>query len=590
MPEGYIVLVLHAHLPYVLSHGKWPYGSDWLCEAACETYIPLLNTLGVLARQGKRAGFTVGITPVLCEMLASPLFKRDLKAYAEEKIRAASFDQRSFKGSGQKGLALLASRWHAYYRSRLADFTDLYEENLLAAFRRFQEEGQIEIIVSAATHAYLPLLGLDSSIGAQLKQGIETYRKHFAREPEGMWLPECAYRPETGPEPPDPPALPRRGLEAFLAAAHLKYFFVDGCHVPEKPEPPSGYAVEVDRDLSLRAPAALPGVYGERFGDPEKPFLPERKGLGEVAAQAEAESVLYAIHRTGGQREGACAFFARDTETSLQVWSARFGYPGDPYYLEFHKKHAPGGLRYWRVTDHEGDLGTKLPYEPERALERVREHARHFARLVEGKLRRYHEATGRTGVLTVPFDAELFGHWWFEGIPWLESLASSLDGHYVTMEKAGTALKRAAPLGTVCLPEGSWGEGGGHLVWYNKETVWTWCHIHDAERSMERSVREAPGRFWDSRILRQMARELFLLQSSDWQFLITTRTAGDYGASRFLGHYRAFKDLERIFGRYRKRATLTERDRQTLFALEKRDALFDNVKPEWFKERMEDGL
>src|SRR5208337_5191604 len=106
MPEGYIVLVLHAHLPYVLSHGKWPYGSDWLCEAACETYIPLLNTLGALAREGKRANFTIGITPVLCEMLASPLFKRELKAYAAEKIRAASLDRRSFKGRKQKDMAL----------------------------------------------------------------------------------------------------------------------------------------------------------------------------------------------------------------------------------------------------------------------------------------------------------------------------------------------------------------------------------------------------------------------------------------------------------------------------------------------------
>ena len=592
MPEGYIVLVLHAHLPYVLSHGKWPYGSDWLCEAACETYIPLLNTLGALAGKGKQANFTIGITPVLCEMLASPLFKRELKAYAAEKIRTASLDRQTFKGRKQKDLALQASRWQAYYESRLTDFTDLYGEDLLGAFRRFQEEGQIEIIVSAATHAYLPLLGLDSSIGAQIKQGIETYRKHFAREPEGMWLPECAYRPETGPGPHGPLALPRQGLEAFLAAAHLKYFFVDGCHVVTKPEPLSGYAVQIDRALRLDEAAAAPGVYGERFGGPEKPFPPGRKGPGEEVTEAQTQGTLYAIHRTGrpGQGEGACAFFARDTETSLQVWSARFGYPGDPYYLEFHKKHAPGGLRYWRVTDHGGDLGTKLPYEPERAQERVREHARHFARLVEGKLRRYHEATGRTGVLTIPFDAELFGHWWFEGIPWLESLVPALDQNCATIEKASTALKRAAPLGNVSLPEGSWGEGGRHLVWYNKETVWTWGRIHEAERSMERAVREAHDNGWDSRILRQMARELFLLQSSDWQFLITTRTAGDYGASRFLGHYRAFKDLERIFARYRKRGALTEGERQTLLTLEEKDALFDNVKPEWFKERIEDGL
>ncbi len=185
MPQGYVVLVLHAHLPYVLSHGKWPHGSDWLMEAACETYIPLLNMLERLSKEGKRAHFTIGVTPILCEMLAAPLFKSEMKAYIAEKTRAAAHDYRSFTSEGQHERAELARRWYEFYESRLKDFIDVYKEDLLGVFRRLQQEGRIEIIVSAATHAYLPLLDLDTSVFAQIAQGVETYRKHFLTRTRG---------------------------------------------------------------------------------------------------------------------------------------------------------------------------------------------------------------------------------------------------------------------------------------------------------------------------------------------------------------------------------------------------------------------
>ncbi len=587
MPEGYVVLVLHAHLPYVLSHGKWPHGSDWLCEATSETYIPLLNLIGSLCTAGRSAHFTVGITPILCEMLASPLFKSELRDYLGEKIRAADRDRCTFKDQGEVEMAALAAEWQRFFESRLADFTDVYEEDLLRAFRQFQDAGQIEIIVSAATHAYLPLIRRDSSIDAQIGQGVATYRKHFSKEPAGMWLPECAYRPESPPQEGRPRLAARRGLEAFLAAHYLKYFFVDGRHFPGKSENLGSYDFEVDHGLALVGATQGPGVYADRLGGARVP-LPEGETPQELTLMEEYMGI-YAIHKTG--RPGSeTAFFTRDTDTSQQVWSASRGYPGDPYYLEFHKKRDPGGLRYWRVTDRRVDLGSKMAYEPGRARERVQEHARHFAHTVQEKLRRYHRETGRTGVLTLPFDAELFGHWWFEGPAWLGALVSAFDENCVTIEKASTALENIVPLGAINLPEGSWGEGGHHFIWHNKETAWTWRSLYEAERNMERAVRKAANDEVSERLLKQMARELLLMQSSDWQFLISTKTAGDYGKSRFLGHHHACRELGSIFDRYRKKGVLSDRDRARLRLLEKRDAIFDNVKLEWFKERTEDGL
>ena len=589
MPEGYVVLVLHAHLPYVLSHGKWPYGSDWLSEAASETYIPLLNLIGSLSRARRSVHFTVGITPVLCEMLASRLFKSGLRDYLEEKIRAAEADLRAFGDRGDAGMATLAAQWRTFYESRLADFREVYKEDLLGAFRQFQDEGQIEIITSAATHAYLPLLGLDSSIDAQVRQGVATYRKHFLREPAGMWLPECAYRPGSDTPERQPCGAVRRGIETFLAAHGLKYFFADGRHFQARPEDKGDddAIVEADSGLKPERDAQGPGMYADLTGGARPPLLPDE--LVQGPALTEEQMPIYAVHQTG--RPGSeTAVFTRDTETSQQVWSADFGYPGDPYYLEFHKKRDPGGLRYWRVTDRLADLGSKMAYEPDRAGGRVREHARHFARMVQEKLRRYHRETGKTGVLTLPFDAELFGHWWFEGIAWLGDLVSAFDENYVTIERASTVLEKTGPPGAISLPEGSWGEGGRHSIWYNKETAWTWRCLHEAERDMERLAGKAADGETPERLLKQMARELLLMESSDWQFLISTGTAGDYGKSRFLGHYHAFGELGRMLDRYGKRGALSAHDRRRLGLIETKDAVFDDVKLEWFEERTGDGL
>ena len=595
MPHGYLVVALHAHLPYVLSHGTWPHGSDWLNEAVCETYLPLLNLLDRISNEGRKANLTMGITPILCEMLASPVFKEGLKDYMRTRIRAADKDGRFFERKNADPRALLAQRWHDLYQSLLLDFVLKYDEDLVSAFRRFQEEGQIEIIASAATHAYLPLLSLDSSVYAQIRQGIETYKKHFRRAPKGLWLPECAYRPAFTESDTSGMIRERKGMEHFLLENGIDYFFLDSHHLREQ-GPVEGYV----ENLPWRESAAKGSSPDDRgMYDMYSLHYEGLRGLQRVSAGKrgvpvdEGTRTPYMTYYTGAMRaDRRCAFFAREGDMSLQVWSSQWGYPGDGDYLEFHKKRAPGGLRYWSVTDRTAGLDQKKTYDPVRAAEKVRSHAAHFQGLVTDRLEQYMSETGRTGVATTPFDAELFGHWWHEGIDWLYQVLRLFqkDGT-VKVEKASTALERISPEQVVELPEGSWGAGGGHLIWYNTETEWMWDCIHETEHMMSSTVNTLKEKDAVSvRLLKQMARELFLLQASDWEFLVSTGAAKDYAEERFRTHYADFKTLGGMLDLYLKEGALPGVMIDTLSRCEERDAVFDNVKIEWFEERTQNGL
>ena len=230
MSAGAFTFVLHAHIPWVLHHGRWPHGVDWLNEAVAETYLPLWRVLHDRAEDGRTLGVTLGFTPVLCEQLAHPDFHREFVGYVEQKIAAAAEDRAWFTRSGESALAALATRWERFYRSSLEDFMGPQGPNLVARYRRLEERGAIEVITCGATHGYLPLLSSDRAAAGQLRTAVTTHRRHFGRTPRGVWLPECAYRP-AGPWRPPPasaaPPVTRRGLEELLAEQGLGYFFVE---------------------------------------------------------------------------------------------------------------------------------------------------------------------------------------------------------------------------------------------------------------------------------------------------------------------------------------------------------------------------
>ena len=560
MKKGAFTFVLHSHLPYCRMAGRWPHGEEWLHEAASETYVPLLNALYDLKEDGYPIKLTIGLTPVLAEQLADPLVLDHFELYLEENIEAAKGDIERFQKADESHLEYLATFYRDWYGNILDTFRGRFGRDIVGAFKKLQDEGYLEIITSAATHGYLPLLSRDSSIYGQLKAGVESYRRLFGRKPRAIWLPECAYRPafyaETGEQ-----RYYKPGIEEFLAEMDIGVFFSET------------HTIEGGLPVGKAAGDAV--GYGEvpkRIAAPPPDYM-----------EPTAKTTYQPYYVAEGRGEGAyspVAVIGRNNRTGMQVWSADWGYPGDYDYLEFHKKDGVSGLRYWRVTGPRVDLDRKDYYYPDWAAYKVGEHSRHFAWLVNDLVSQYHEENGRFGLIASNYDTELFGHWWFEGIKWMrEALRILSQSETVELTTASDYLEKHPPEDVLALPEGSWGTGGGHWTWDNYDTRWMWEPIHEAELRMEKLVAQHPDAQGDlADVLNQAARELLLMQSSDWPFLVTTGQAREYAILRFNEHLERFDRLADI-------AEAGQADPALVAELYERDKLFPNIDYRWFGDR-----
>ncbi|MEK7474466.1 MAG: 1,4-alpha-glucan branching protein domain-containing protein [Candidatus Coatesbacteria bacterium] len=563
-----VALTLHAHLPFVLNHGRWPHGADWLNEAAAETYLPLLAAMRNLERDGVPFKINIGLSPVLCEQLASPAFREEFSLYLETKVQAARENAGGFAARGETALEKLAHGWERFYSDTRDHWCNQWGGSILDGFRYFLKTGNLEIMTCAATHGYMPLLGRDTACQAQIRIAVATHRKHFGMAPRGIWLPECAYRPAYTWSPPVGarwPATARKATDEFLSESGLTFFVID-THMLR-----GGQAV----GLYLARFEALRKLWARFERETRKPLDAER-----------SPHRPYWVHSNPEGRAPVCVF-TRDPDTGIVVWSGEHGYPGDGAYLDFHKKHFPGGLRYWRVTRPKSELHEKEIYEPEKIEARLDENAAHFV----GLARRLLSGAGQGDeprILTAPYDAELYGHWWFEGVRFLEKairgFAASPD---VETVRLGDHLEAHPPEEVIALPEGSWGQGGFHWIWLNEHTQWTWDRIYDAEDRMEKLAGEltrreqagVPGTRQLREVLSIAARELLMMEASDWQFLISTWSARDYAEMRLARHAGDFGSVAGIADKLLTGQLPGEEEQILLANLSNRDFAFAGVDP-----------
>jgi 1,4-alpha-glucan branching enzyme len=573
MENNNLVLVLHTHLPYVLTHGYEPHGEAWLYEVASECYLPLINMINELAEEEIAAKVTFDISPVLCEQLASDKFKSGFISYCTKKIEGAEEDKEKFRKEDKPHFEYLAGFWKDFYSARLNEFKVKYENDIVMQFKKLQDKGYIEMMTCGLTHGYLPLLGLDESVEFQIESAVENYKKHFGRKPTGIWLPECAYRPAYDwhtyfdidklkiPHP-------RKGEEHFLQKHNINYFISDEKFIREL-KPLGKYYGEEKSDFV--------SISSENFKHTSWNFHNDPMNIYEVSSE-------FHVH------EGSAAVFARHKALSMLVWSGKTGYPGEGDYLEFHKQEHPHRHKYWRITDSDFDLGMKEPYNPDWIEDKLDKQSNHFIHNIENSVNFFQNHTGKNATITLAFDTELFGHWWFEGPQFLKYLIKGLaNSPWVNMVTCNEAYKDSQPKEVIAIPEGSWGKDNNHDVWINEGNKWTWEKLYYAElrfSNLMATLNLKKIKKTYRRILEQALRELLLAQSSDWQFLIETGQARDYADHRFHSHITDFNKLLDIYDRLviEGKWQLKKNEKQLLEICEQRDSIFEEIRLELWRQ------
>jgi 1,4-alpha-glucan branching enzyme len=469
--SGKIVFVLHAHLPFVRHPAYSRFlEEDWLFEAITETYLPLLRVLRNLHDDGIPVRIGISVSPTLVAMLEDSLLQERYLVHLDRLLELSAKECERTRGDVE--FEHLAKMYDGLFRKNREDFVELYEKNILKGFGTLARQGCIELFTTAATHSYLPLYQqYPETVDAQIALAVSSHRRAFGMEPHGMWLPECGYY---------------EGLERRLAKHGISYFFTAAHGVLFGSEPPKY------------------GVYS-----------PVRTPAGPVV-------------------------FPRDLASANAVWSSDVGYPGDPVYREYYRDigfdlpmdyigpyiHPDGirintGMKYYRITDRNSNK--KEPYNPERAMQRVREHAHAFVNKQQQQVQLVARFMDREPVISCPYDAELFGHWWFEGPAWLDQVARLMASDSIPLSLAAPSdlLEDAEKYQELQPAFSSWGNKGYSEVWLDGSNDWIYRHIHKAiERMHELAQRFPDEDGMRERALNQAARELLLVQASDWPFIM----------------------------------------------------------------------
>ncbi|RXT15025.1 1,4-alpha-glucan branching protein domain-containing protein [Ammoniphilus sp. CFH 90114] len=488
--QGYLALVLHAHLPYVRHIEEECLEERWLFEAITETYVPLLQTFEDLVEEGVDFRITLSFSPTLLTMLADTLLLSRYERYLTKLIDLSKLEVARTRRDDQ--INSLSVRYLKTFIG-IQEYMRRHGYELIPRFKELAEKGVLELISTSATHGFMPAMETEEAIYSQWEVGLSTFERYFGFRPKGVWLPECGYT---------------AGVDRVLRQLGVHYFFCD------------------THSLKHATPKPNRGIYA-----------PLMTGYG--------------VHA-----------FARDPESSSQVWSSYDGYPGDYDYREYYRDigfdlplsyikpyiHSEGirvntGIKYYRIT---GQGDHKEPYVPEWAMNKAADHAGNFLFNREHQVRHHRANMDRKPIIVSPYDAELFGHWWYEGPHFIRHLCKKIyyDQQEVKMITPSEYLNLYPHSDTGHLQESSWGRNGYGEVWINPDNAWIYRHLHKVEKRMVELVdqMDSPTALQE-RALNLAAKQLLLAQSSDWAFIIDNKTMVEYALRRLQEHLGTFHQL-----------------------------------------------
>ena len=478
---GNLAIVLHAHLPYVRKNEINSLEEDWLFQAILECYIPLLTTLEYVSKfDPENTKLTINLSPTLISLLIDQQLQSKFPEWIKtrmELLEELPRGEKKFTNFLMKNI------------NKQLDFWEECSGDLVKKFKELSTKGYLDIITCAATHGYLPILRENpETVIGQIKTAIRFHKNIFDKKPLGIWLPECAYY---------------ENLDKVLSNCGIRYAVLDG------------------HGILNAKPRPRYGVYAP---------ICSKRGV---------------------------AFFGRDSQSTLPVWSSREGFPGDPSYREFHKdlgwelplsklsekgikSKRPLGLKYYRITDNSVSLGDKDYYLEDKAINKAEEHAEIYLSQRSEQLNNLKISKTFIPILVAPFDAELFGHWWYEGPIFLQNIFLKASKYSIKLTHLKEILSQRPNI-QICNPSSSsWGQGGYHNYWLNEKNAWIVPEITKAGAIFIEMSKYNFNNKLAKRVFDQAARELLLAESSDWSFILRAGTTTELAKERIERHISRF--------------------------------------------------
>jgi 1,4-alpha-glucan branching enzyme len=416
-------------------------------------------------------------------------------------------------------------------------------------------------MTTAATHAFLPLYApFPETIQAQLEAAIASHRHFFGRNPQGFWLPELGWTPE---------------LDEYLRAYNFSYTVVD-----------THGALLGRSGLHSRAggrgnAAGFCGTLCSSMNTPRE-GTPGGVRHGSFYPIKTPSQILVLIRDYHARRElfeasGIC--FSPEYRDCSEDAGYELGRELIKPFLGEGGIRLPTGFKYYARSR---SSAQKPIYDTEKARDLAGAHARQFLDSRLHLLGQAETLMSESPVSLCAFEADNFGRFWHEGPIFLETLfregAAREDMRFMNPQEY--LFKQEISRMETVMPEfSSWGTNGYAEMWLDSTNDWMYRHVIRAlNRMVELAERFPNDSGLKERALNQAAREILLVQASDWPRMLYNQEFSGFARNQIEIGLRNFTTIYEALGsNYISTEWLTR--------LERRHCIFPNINYRVFRRK-----
>ena len=543
MRKKYLSFIFIFHLPFLMGDVSAYNGQNLLNDAVFERYLPLIMFFRNMEHSTGTVPVNLAVSPAVTEMMSKGSFRRGFEKYADDFARTLSGDMKFFAEHGKRRLVRAAEYWLDRLDAMISLYSDI-DGDIVSEFGKLGGRG-LELMATTATRNCIPLISSDVEFRAQIRLGLKSFEETFGYAPHGFWLPSardisatyCEKRPADGTERTDrvTEILADSGIRYFLAQSHYR----TAMSMPNTDRNTSGEKnthSEVPRDLTSEIQIQV---------------IPPRQGSGT------------------GRR--SIILFEADSENEDLTFPVAGFRKELPEYLNTARRTFPGSIRYWNNTDGSDDLEECNAYGYETAEALASEQSAIFLNVVRSG------ALGADRELTIiPIYTMFSGEHWHEAPLWIEKLFLNIDASGVKPTTVSDYLKMSKPAMTDAKADiVRYGEYAFSML-YNMNSEQILRRLHETEARFETVLTEGSGSSGvelNRRVLKQMARELLILQGSDLQLLISENRHREYANRTVLHHLEQFDRLAEMW----KSADISGGMVKELEMIERNDDLFSSI-------------